>query len=267
MSPSPNPAWIPELSEEDTYEFDLEKANQILDEAGYTDSDGNGVREYEGEDIVLRYALRSESESSKPYAEFITGWLEQIGIGTTFSTYDDGQLIEVAGKGDFDLYVWGWTPFVDPDPMLSYFTCDQVSVDASDFSNYYNDTGVCDREYDALYEQQNQELDPDRRQEIVHEMLTRFYRTAAYIVTATSPDLQAYRTDRFTGWVRQPAETGPVLFSNSSPSYWSLTPTGESGDGDGLPTAGIVAIVLAGVLALALAGWYVVRRRTAEERE
>ncbi|HUG65470.1 MAG TPA: ABC transporter substrate-binding protein [Gaiellaceae bacterium] len=267
MSPSPNPSWIPELTEEETYEFDLEKANQILDDAGYTDSNGNGIREYEGEDIVLRYAIRSESEYSKPYAEFITGWLEQIGIDTTLSTYDDGQLIEVAGKGDFDLYVWGWTPFVDPDPMLSYFKCDQVSVDASDFSNYYNDTGLCDSEYDELYGQQNQELDLDARQEIVHEMLTRFYTAASYIVLATSPDLQAHRTDRFTGWVKQPADTGPVLFSNSSPSYWNLTPTGESSEGDGLSTGGIVAIAIAGALGLALVAWFFMRRRTAEERE
>jgi len=267
VSPSPNPAWIPELTEDEVYEFDLDKANQLLEDAGYTDSNGNGIREYEGEDIVLRYAIRSESEYSKPYAEFITGWLEQIGLDTTLSTYDDGQLIEVAGKGDFDLYVWGWTPFVDPDPMLSYFKCDQISVDASDFSNYYNDTGLCDPEYDELYTQQNVELDPDRRQEIVHEMLTRFYTSAAYIVAATSPDLQAYRTDRFTGWVKQPAETGPVLFSNSSPSYWNLTPTGESSSDSGLSTGGFVAIAIAGVLGIVLVGWYFLRRRTAEERE
>lgn len=268
MSPSANPAWMPELTEEDTYEFDLEEARRILDEAGYVDSDGNGIRELDGEDIVLRYALRSESETSKPYAEFITGWLEQIGIGSRFATYDDGQLLEVAGKGDFDLYVWGWTPFVDPDPMLSYFTCDQISVDASDFTNYYNDAGFCDPEYDRLYEQQNRELDPDRRREIAHEMLRRFYASASYIVLATSPDLQAYRTDRFAGWVRQPAGTGPVLFSNSSPSYWSLTPIeGGGGDGGGLSTSGIVAIVLAAALGLALLGWAIARRRSAEERE
>jgi peptide/nickel transport system substrate-binding protein len=267
MSTSPNPAWIPELTAEETYDFDLDKANQMLEDAGYTDSNGNGIREYEGEDIVLRYAIRSESEYSKPYAEFITGWLEQIGIDTTLSTYDDGQLIEVAGKGDFDMYVWGWTPFVDPDPLLSYFKCDQISLDASDFSNYYNDTGLCDPEYDELYEQQNQELDPDARQSIVHDMLKRFYASASYIVLATSPDLQAYRTDRFTGWVKQPAETGPVLFSNSSPTYWNLTPTGSSSSDGGIPTAGFVAIAIAGVLGIALVAWYFMRRRTAEERE
>jgi len=267
MSPSANPAWIPELTADQDYEFDLAKANQILDDAGYTDSDGNGIREYEGEDIVLRYAIRTESKNSKPYAEFITGWLKEIGIDSTFSSYDDGQLIEVAGKGDFDLYVWGWTPFVDPDPMLSYFQCSQVSVDKSDFSNYYNDSGICDEEYDKLYVEQNTELDLEKRQELVHEMLTRFYTSAGYIVTATSPDLQAYRTDRFAGWVKQPAETGPVLFSNTSPSYWNLTPTASTSDGGGLSTAGTVAIVVAGAIGVALVGWFFVRRRSAEERE
>ena len=82
MSPSANPAWIPELSAEDTYDFDLEKSKQILEDAGYTDSNGDGIREYEGENIVLRYAIRTESEYSKPFAGFITGWLKEIGIDT-----------------------------------------------------------------------------------------------------------------------------------------------------------------------------------------
>lgn len=268
MSTSPNPAWIPELTADEDYEFDLDKANALLDEAGYTDSDGNGIREYEGEDIVLRYAIRTESEYSKPYAEFITGWLKEIGIDTTLSSYDDGQLIEVAGKGDFDLYVWGWTPYVDPDTMLSYFKCDQISVDASDFSNYYNDTGLCDPEYDEMYKQQNSELDPDTRETLVHDMLKRFYASASYVVLATSPDLQAYRTDRFEGWVKQPADTGPVLFSNSSPSYWNLTPiAGATGGGGGLSTAALIAIVVAGAIGLVLVAWFVARRRSAEERE
>ena len=267
MSPSANPAWIPELTAEDDYEFDLEKSKQILEDAGYTDSNGDGIREYEGENIVLRYAIRTESEYSKPYAGFITGWLKEIGIDTTSKSYDDGQLIEVAGEGDFDLYVWGWTPFVDPDPMLSYFQCSQISVDASDFSNYYNDTGICDPQYDAMYKRQNTELDKATRESIVHDMLTRMYKSAGYIVLDTTPDLQAHRTDRFEGWVRQPAEIGPVLFSNSSPSYWNLTPIAAAADDSGLSSTAIVAIAIAGAIGLGLVAWYFVRRRTAEERE
>jgi peptide/nickel transport system substrate-binding protein len=268
ISPSPNPAWIPELAAEEIFEFDLAKANSILDAAGYKDTDGNGTRNgKDGKDIVLRYALRTESEIGKPLYEFVSGWLEEIGIRTTVKGYDDGQLTPVIGKGDYDIFAWGWTPFVDPDPILSYFTCGQLSKDPDDPSNYYNDASWCSEEYDALYEQQNQELDPAKRTELVHEMLKVFYASASYAPIIYQPDLQAYRTDRFEGWLRQPAETGPVLFSNTSPTYVALTPIAGSSSGGGTSTGLIVALVALGAVALAAVGFGVVRRRGADERE
>ena len=101
-----------------------------------------------GKPLHLRYAVRQESADSQPTAEFITGWLKDIGIATTEKTYSDSQLTEVIGKGDYDLFVWGWTPFVDPDPMMSYFTCDQVSQDPKNPTNYYNDANWCDKTYE-----------------------------------------------------------------------------------------------------------------------
>ena len=71
-------------------------------------------------------------------------------------------------------------------------------------------------------------------------MLRTMYDAAVYNVLLYEPDLQAYRTDRFEGWLRQPAEIGPVLFSNTSPTYAKLTLTASSGSGGGLGTAGIV---------------------------
>jgi peptide/nickel transport system substrate-binding protein len=283
ISPSANPDWIPEIPEDQRFDFDLDRANQILDEAGYEDTDGDGVREMPGggQPLRMRYAVRSESPRSAPTAEFITGWLDQIGIATTQKVYDDGQLTEVIGRGDYDMFVWGWTPFVDPDPMLSYFTCDQVSQDPDDPTNYYNDANLCDPEYDKLYKQQKVERDPERRREIVHEMLTRFYSHAVYMPLYTSADLQAYRKDKFEGWQRQPAETGPVLFSNSSPSYATLKLASADGGGgaesaavvgggddDGGGSAGlVVALVVAALLAAAGVVWTMRRRRTADERE
>ncbi|MGL6278874.1 MAG: ABC transporter substrate-binding protein [Gaiella sp.] len=270
ISPSANPVWIPEIPEADQYTFDLDKAKQLLDEAGYTDEDGNGIREGEdGKDIVLTYYILSDSTTGPGNAEFVTGWLEQIGLGTELKTVSSSKLTEIIGKGDYDLFQWGWTPYVDPDPMLSYFTCDQLSMDPEDPTNYYNDANWCSPTYDAGYKKQNTELDRDLRIETVHEMLTEFYASATYNVISYEGDLQAYRTDRFEGWLRQPAEIGPVLFSNSSPTYVNLTPVASSGsdDGGGLSTAGIVALVVAGLVALGLVAWFLSRRRTVEERE
>ena len=54
-------------------------------------------------------------------------------------------------------------------------------------------------------------------------MLRLFYNESTYVVLFEDADMQAYRTDRFEGWLRQPAETGPVLFTQHSPTYVNLT--------------------------------------------
>jgi peptide/nickel transport system substrate-binding protein len=277
ISPSADPEWMPEVPADQKFEFDLDKANALLDEGGYEDTNGDGIREMPGggQELRFRYAVRSESPRSQPTAEFITGWLREIGIATTQKVYDDGQLTELIGKGDYDMFVWGWVPFVDPEPMLSYMTCDQVSSNPDEPTDYYNDANLCDEEYDRLFKQQSVELDHAKRVEIVHEMLTRWASHAVYNALYTYPDLQAYRTDRFEGFVRQPEGTGPVLFSNSSPSYTTLKPVSATsegaanggGDDGGGGSGGIIAIVVLAALAAAGVTWAVMRRRTADERE
>jgi peptide/nickel transport system substrate-binding protein len=274
LSVSPNTAWSPKIPDGRRFDFDIAKANQILDQAGYKDTNGDGIREMPGggRPLKFRYAVRSEGDAGEPTAELITGWLRQIGIATTQKVYNDSQLTEVIGKGDYDLFVWGWTPFVDPDQMLSYFTCGQVSSDPKDPTNYYNDANRCDHAYDALYNQQKVERDKAKRMDIVHQMLTRFYDSAVYDVLYTYPDLQAYRKNKFTGWIRQPEETGPVIFSNTSPTYAALKPvvasaTGGGGDDGGGGSGGTIAIIVVVVAVLGGGAFWLMRRRTADERE
>jgi peptide/nickel transport system substrate-binding protein len=274
LSVSPNTAWSPKIPDGRRFDFDIAKANQILDQAGYKDTNGDGIREMPGggRPLKFRYAVRSEGDAGEPTAELITGWLRQIGIATTQKVYNDSQLTEVIGKGDYDLFVWGWTPFVDPDQMLSYFTCGQVSSDPKDPTNYYNDANRCDHAYDALYNQQKVERDKAKRMDIVHQMLTRFYDSAVYDVLYTYPDLQAYRKNKFTGWIRQPEGTGPVIFSNTSPTYAALKPVvasatgGGGGDGGG-GSGGTIAIIVVVVAVLGGGAFWLMRRRTADERE
>jgi peptide/nickel transport system substrate-binding protein len=274
LSVSPNTDWSPKIGDGQRYDFDLNKAKQILDDAGYKDTNGDGIREMPGggRPLKFRYAVRSEGNAGQSTAELISGWLRQIGIATTQKVYDDSRLTTVIGKGDYDVFVWGWTPFVDPDPMLSYFTCGQVSSDPKDPENYYNDANWCDKQYDALYKQQKVERNKAKRMEIVHQMLTRFYESAVYDVLYTYPDTQAYRKNKFTGWIRQPENTGPVIFSNTSPTYANLKPvvasaTGGGGGDDGGGSGTIIAIVVVAVVALGGIGLWAIRRRTADERE
>ncbi len=269
MIPSADPAWTPELSDDESFGFDPELANSMLDDAGYLDSDGDGVREMpDGSDpLNFRYIERSESDVAPAIREFVTQWLSDIGIGTEVSVMDDGQLYEASIAGEYDLFVWGWTPFVDPDPQLSYFTCDQLTTDVDDPGN--NDANWCDPAYDELYEQQKVELDRDARIEIVHEMVQLFHETGTYVVLLSDADPQAYRTDRFEGWLRQPAEVGPVLFSNSSPTYANLRLIeGGSDGGGGLSTGLMIALIVGGLVVVGGGAFFLARSRAgADDRE
>jgi peptide/nickel transport system substrate-binding protein len=220
MSPSADPKWLAEIPEADRLVYDPARANQILDEGGYADTDGDGVREMpDGTNpIVIRHAVNTDSDLAGPIGDLMVGWMAEVGIGVELEAYDQDALFGVIVDGTYDTFYWGWVPFVDPDPMLSYFT-------EAELGNY-NDANWFDPRFDELYVEQNQELDEARRIEIVHEMLTILHDAAVYIPMWLSPDLQAYRTDTFEGWVRQPVEVGPVIFSNSSPSYVSLRPVG-----------------------------------------
>jgi peptide/nickel transport system substrate-binding protein len=151
--------------------------------------------------------------------------------------------------------------------MLSYFQCSDIAEKPD--GAYNNDANFCDPEYDALYKQQNVELDPATRQELVHEMLTRFYKTGVYNVLWYEGDLQAYRNDRFEGWLRQPKDIGPVIFTNTSPTYASLTPVAASSDdgGGGMSTGAYVGIAVAVLAGAAVIVYVIRRRRTLEERE
>lgn len=272
VSPSASPEWVPELPQSEVVAFDLAQARSILDGAGYADTNGDGVREMPdgGQPLNFRYMVRTESQTDGPVSEFVSGWLEEIGIETTLVPVNESKLTEVIGKGDYDIFTWGWTPYVDPDPMLSYFQCSQVATDPDDPTNYWNDANWCDKTYDTLYKQQNVELDKATRVDLVHRMLRRMYDAHVYNVLWYQGDLQAYRTDRFEGWLRQPATIGPVLFSNSSPTYANLTLVeGAAGDGGGggLGVGGIVGIAAAGLVAIGVVGFLLARRRTADERE
>jgi peptide/nickel transport system substrate-binding protein len=270
MSVSPDATWQPDIPADKQYNYDPAAANKLLDDGGYKDTDGDGVREMPdgSQPLVFRYAERSESENSAAIRELVTGWLDAVGIGTEVSVYDDTQLTDVIASGKYDMFVWGWTPFVDPDPMLSYFTCDSVTYKMDAVG--YNDANWCDPEYDALYTEQNAELDHTKRVDLVHQMLSLFYEKSTYVVLFEDANLQAYRTDRFEGWTRQPAETGPVLFTNTSPTYFALKPIagGGGGDGGGLGTAALIGIIAGGVAILGVGGSLAMRsRKSRDDRE
>lgn len=224
VSMGADPDWVPDIPADELFTYDPDLANSLLDDLGYVDTNGDGFREMPGggDNIVLNHAVNTDTDLGGAVGELFSGWMNAIGIQVELSAYDQDQLFGVIVDGTYDTFYWGWVPFVDPDPMLSYFT-------EAELGNW-NDANWTNARFEELYVEQKSEVDPDRRLEIVHEMVRIIYDDAAYVVLWYTPDIQAIRTDRFEGFVRQPADTGPVIFSQSSPSYALIQPIGAGGE-------------------------------------
>jgi peptide/nickel transport system substrate-binding protein len=115
------------------YAFDLDMARQALDEAGYPDGDGDGIREYQGKPIKLRLYARTESPESQNCGKLITGWFEEIGLDIDYQVIDDGALGDKQYNydgddyaPDFDMFIWGWGGDVDPNFILSVMTTSSI---------------------------------------------------------------------------------------------------------------------------------------------
>jgi peptide/nickel transport system substrate-binding protein len=169
------------------------------------------------------------------------------------------------------MFTWGWGVEPDPGFQLSTFTCGQRDTGtAKDPVAGWSDSFYCNPAYDALYQQQSNQLDPAKRAELVKQMQQMVYDDAPYIVTYYVDSLEAYRSDKWTGVQRQPTDGGNVFFQYGTYSYRNLdlVSAQEDSGGGGLATGVIVGIgVAAAALVAGGAVAFARRRSSADERE
>jgi peptide/nickel transport system substrate-binding protein len=185
--------------------YDPVEGNRLLDEAGYLDTDGDGIRETpEGEPMNLRLYAEESAKAARTL-EIISNGLQQVDINAPPTVMDTDSLIALYPDFDFDLIYWGWGGDPDPDFIMSVFTCAQREEGG------WSDSGFCDPEFERMYAEQAMEMDHDRRVELVYEMQQYLFDKRPYIVLVYENGLSAYRNDRFTGFLEQDL----ILWRNS----------------------------------------------------
>ncbi len=181
------------------YEYNPAKANKILDDAGYV-YDGE-IRcavpgcPYPPPLMNFRMYWPSDSVDAPRMAELLAGMWKEIGVGVRPQAIDPDALTALCCPAfDFDIMLWGWGSDPDPNLLLNVMRTESIATGSSE-------TGYSNARYDALYEQQSVELDLKKRQALVWEMQRLVHDDAVYIIPYYEMQVQAVRTDRFTGWI------------------------------------------------------------------
>jgi peptide/nickel transport system substrate-binding protein len=197
---------------------------------GFTDTDGDGVLnvpsdeastafdpEGAGANWSLRLYARDDDEEDKLAAELMETWFEAAGIDIDYQPLSEDALTDAvypyASNADTDLYIWGWGPDPDPDFILGVFTCAQI--------NNWGDANTCDASYDEQYRAQRSQVDPAERAATVQAIQDRLYHESPYAVLWYANTLEAYRSDRWTGFQSTPAAGGALWSSYGFGPYGS----------------------------------------------
>ncbi len=138
------------------YNYDPEKANSLLEQAGWVDADGDGIREKDGVKFSFE-CLYSEGvatyEQQIPYMQ--QAWRE-VGVEMIPTAVPFPTLSDASESGNFHMAVAGFGWDVDGSQIIM-FGCESKPPQG------FNRMGYCNPEYDELENQARRELDPEKR--------------------------------------------------------------------------------------------------------
>lgn len=195
------------------YPYDPEAAAALLDEAGWVDSNGDGTRDKDGVELVLRF-ITNQRQIRIDLQAIAQQQLADVGIGTElinypsdifFSGYAEGGPMSI---GDYDIGELSTAPSTFPDPDTPRFLCTEIPSDEN--PSGINDTYYCDPELDALFAAQAAETNLEARIAIFHEIDAKMQEAAIWIPIWHDADV----------WIQNPRLQNANL--NAVTPFWDV---------------------------------------------
>ncbi|MEA4907873.1 MAG: ABC transporter substrate-binding protein [Anaerolineaceae bacterium] len=185
------------------YRFDLDKANQLLEEAGWVDSDGDGIREKDGQKLHIEYPALPAYEEA--YMELLAAYLTKAGFEVNITRLDDAGVTEFGLANKHNILNMGW---ISRDPSVLNITYNSANIEqGASYTRFKND------ELDQALNDAPQTLDPEARKQL--------YVTAQRIIMDNALVIPLYAYDRVflmqagvQGWQFDP-EGFPYLYEVS----------------------------------------------------
>jgi peptide/nickel transport system substrate-binding protein len=142
------------------YTYDPEKAKQLLADAGWTDTNGNGTVDKDGVEMDFEFLYPSGAATSDTMVAYFQDAWKAVGIGIKPVAMEFPALIEATTTNptfEMAMYSFGWDSTFIQDAM---FGCDQYQVG-------FNDMKYCNPDLDALGEQIKVTVDQDARAQLM----------------------------------------------------------------------------------------------------
>lgn len=165
------------VSPNTSYEFDLEKAAALLDEAGWIDHDGDGVRDKDGVPMIVRFQT-FVSPRTQIIQQIIKEALQSLDIQVETTLIDssvyyggDQSSTETFERFEADMQIWeNISDNPNPGPFLAQWTCAQIPQKDNNWLAGYNTARWCNPDYDTLYKKSITELDSEERRKLFIKM-------------------------------------------------------------------------------------------------
>lgn len=178
--------------------FDLSKANQLLDEAGFKKG-SNGIRVADGHPMSYQVIFSSDQNGPGDRAfQIMQTDFSKIGVQLTQQVLDPAatmSAIEASDYRNYDLAMWWWVPLIDPSLIISAYTCGQYDG--------WNDNGYCSPALDKLYAEQASTLNLQKRVQLVYQAQQIIYNSRAEIALVYNDTIFASASN-WTGFTESP---------------------------------------------------------------
>ncbi|MGJ3237273.1 MAG: ABC transporter substrate-binding protein [Anaerolineae bacterium] len=142
--------------------YDVEQANAILDEAGWVDTDGDGIREIDGEPLAIDHWYRADSPLGVAMATYLQADLTSIGIQVNLNGASNAGYFDAVRAGEHNSQNW-WDTWTDPDGLRVLF--DSSNADGGTNRNRYRSEDM-----DSLLAQAAAETDSEARAALYAEV-------------------------------------------------------------------------------------------------
>ena len=196
-------------------DYNPSAAVATLGSLGYSDVDADGTLEFIGnrEDLVLRLYTRSQDDWSSTAASVLIEDLQAIGVQVSWKS-TDGSVSDVCGpKDDWDMCMLSWRGSVNAVTSAMRFCPGSKSL-----------TGWDSESYTQTYQQLCQTDDRDQINALAGQLQQLIYDECVYVVLGYNSDIQAIRSDLWTGYEDVLAATGGLFGTGSAQIYMTIEP-------------------------------------------